>query len=92
MFALLGFRGGSFHSSSLLIAYDGRDHSKVQVKLIDFDKYFPDLHDEADHNVIDGLKYIVGYLYSILERAAEHEEACRAWGQKFFNENEIVPE
>lgn len=42
VFSLLSFKGGSFHSSSLLICYDGKNHSSFAVKLIDFDKYIDD--------------------------------------------------
>lgn len=66
VFSLLSFKAGSFHSSSLLICYDGKNHASFEVKLIDFDKYIEDDKDESDHNIIEGLKYTTNYLLHII--------------------------
>lgn len=72
VFSLLSFKKGKFHSSSLLICYDGRNHDSFSVKLIDFDKYHEDGRDQSDNNIIEGLKYIVGYLLSIVAQPHRH--------------------
>ena len=70
--ALLNFKMGKFHSSSLLICYDANNHSNFCVKVIDFDKYHPDSLMNPDFNIIEGLKYIIGYFESILSNPSPH--------------------
>lgn len=69
------FRAGYFDSASLLILYDAFDHSKFTVKIIDFDKYYPQTKEVngGDENIIVGLKYIIGYLNNILNNHEFHE-------------------
>ena len=91
VFSLLSFKGGSFHSSSLLICYDGKNHASFEVKLIDFDKYIDDDKDESDHNIIEGLKYIVSYLQAIIEHPHTHENLIKGKQLKFFQEESSIP-
>lgn len=64
---LKSFTKGQLSSSSLFVCYDGKNPSRYEVKLIDFDKYSQSGPSEPDNNIIEGLLYLLQYLIGIRE-------------------------